>query len=332
MNNTARLLAILLFFPCIAYGEWVKDHADIMGTRVSVELWEPLPGAGRQLIADVFSLINDVDQQFSPYKEASELAKVNRSASSEVIKISQPFNSLIDKSLYYSRISKGAFDITFASVGFYYDYREKIKPDTAQREKLLDAVNYQLIQLDRDKSTVSFKDPRVKIDLGGIAKGYAVDQAAALLKQRGVEHAVISAGGDSYFVGDKRGKPWIVGIRHPRKTGENALVVPMSDYAMSTSGDYERFFIDEETGERVHHIIQPKTGKSARGLISVTVIGPNGFDTDPLSTTVFILGVDKGLSLLNRMPGFDGVLIDSEGKVHFSDGLVEPSKVNDGRH
>ena len=129
-------------------------------------------------------------------------------------------------------------------------------------------------------------------------------------------------------MGDKMGRPWIVGIKNPR-AGENhdsppVIRLPLTDTAISTSGDYERYFIDDTSGERIHHIINPKTGRSATGVISVTVLGPKGVDTDPLSTTVFVLGVEKGLKLVNRLQGIDCVIIDSSGKVHFSTGLSPP--------
>src|SRR5690606_39073535 len=120
--------------------------------------------------------------------------------------------------------------------------------------------------------------PDIRIDLGGIAKGYAVDRAAEILRGYGVEHATVSAGGDSRLMGDKNGRPWIVGIKNPRaEDDKDALPVirlPLTDTAVSTSGDYERYFVDEATGERIHHIINPKTGRSATGVISVTVLGP----------------------------------------------------------
>src|SRR5690606_5680450 len=120
---------------------------------------------------------------------------------------------------------------------------------------------------------------------GGIAKGYAVDRGVAILREHGVRHATLSAGGDSRVLGDKRGQPWLVGVRNPRKGADSvAITLPLVDTAISTSGDYERFFIDAATGERVHHILNPQTGRSVAGITSVSVIGPQGFDTDPLST------------------------------------------------
>lgn len=219
-------------------------------------------------------------------------------------------------------MSGGAFDITFASIGRYYDYRNKLTPSEQQREDLLPAINYRLIHLDTQRNTLWFEHPKLYIDLGGIAKGYAVDKAIAIVQSFGVKHASITAGGDSRVIGDKFGRPWLIGIKNPRADAV-AITLPLEDVAVSTSGDYERYFIDDK-GERVHHIINPRTGKSTSGVNSVTIIGPQGFDTDPLSTTVFVLGEEKGLALINSLPGFDAVIINSSGKVSYSQGLMPP--------
>ena len=178
--------------------------------------------------------------------------------------------------------------------------------------------------LDRQKKAVRYGHPNIKIDLGGIAKGYAIDRAVHILSERGIKHASVSAGGDTRLLGDRRGRPWIAGIKNPRGVQTDiAIKLPLQNEALSTSGDYERFFIDEN-GERIHHILNPKTGNSASSIASVSVIGPNGFDTDPLSTSVFVMGVDKGLKLIDSLTDFEAIIIDEYGKTHYSKGLAEP--------
>src|SRR5690606_16818091 len=158
--------------------------------------------------------------------------------------ISRELATLIDKSLFYSRISGGAFDISFASVGRHYDYRAGEQPDAELRADLLPAINYRLIKLDRQTPALSFGHAQMQIDLGGIAKGYAVDRGVQILRERGVQHATVSAGGDSRVLGDKRGEPWVIGIRNPRgqavdrrreeRVGEEVAVrLPLVDTAIS---------------------------------------------------------------------------------------------------
>jgi thiamine biosynthesis lipoprotein len=325
------MVSALVSSPSLA--EWYSDEQAIMGTAVSVTLWHDNKSKADLAIAAVMEEMRRVDQTFSPYIESSELARVNREAAKGPMSISAELTTIIDKALYFSRLSEGAFDISFASVGRFYDYREKQQPTADQRQQLLEAIDYHLIDLDRAASTVYFKHLHLQIDLGGIAKGYAVDRAIALLQAQGITNASVSAGGDSRLLGDRgNAKPWHIGIKNPRgdrRETDVAILLPLADVAVSTSGDYERFFIDEASGERIHHILNPRTGRSSNGIASVTILGPQGFDTDPLSTAVFVLGVKKGMPLVNKLTGFDCIIIDSAGRVHYSDGLTPPVQTSE---
>lgn len=331
-NFLAIALCWSLAFPAAA--AWHSDTQDIMGTVINVTLWlddgdDPEGLKAKRALAAVMAEMHRIDQQYSPFIASSELSRVNqlagKASAQHPLPISAELASIIAKADHYSRLSSGAFDITFASLARYYDYRKGLQPSAAQFKELLPQINYTFIHLDSKANTVYFDHPKVYIDLGGIAKGFAVDRAADILQKMGVVHANISAGGDSRVMGDKFGKPWLVGIRNPRAQDKNAVAItlPLENCAISTSGDYERFFIDKD-GQRVHHIINPRTGKSAQGLISVSVIGPLGFDTDPLTKTLFILGPEKGLALINSLPGFDAVVITDTGKVLYSQGLTPP--------
>lgn len=300
--------------------DWIKASDDAMGTRVSVEFWSDDDQQARVIADVVLGLMHDVDDQLSPYIKTSELYKVNAEAYKKPVKVSDDFFSLLEKSLYYSRLSGGAFDITYASVGYMYNYRKGKEPSAEQIKEKLPAINYRHIQLNKEDHTVRFTYPNVKIDLGGIAKGYAVDRAIDILKSYGVTSAIVTAGGDSRMLGDRRGKPWIIGIRHPRKKHAFAARIPLQDTAISTSGDYERFFMKGKV--RVHHIINPKSGRSADKVESVSIIAPLAEDSDALSTTVFVLGLKKGMALVNRLPGVDAIIIDSHTRLYYSDGLL----------
>jgi thiamine biosynthesis lipoprotein len=268
-----------------------------------------------------------IDNAYSPYKKSSALSRINRLApkrsAANPLNITPEMTRLLDKALYYGQLTQGAFDITFASLARYYDYRAGTQPTQAQRQQLLPAIDYRHVKLNTAAQTVYYAQPQVVIDLGGIAKGYAVDRALALLRQGGVKHASVSAGGDSRVLGDRRGQPWVVGIKQPRGDAGVAIKVPLTDSAISTSGDYERYFIDAH-GERIHHIINPSTGSSSRELASVSIIGPHSFDTDALSTSVFVLGAQQGLALINQLPAFEAILITRSGKVRYSHGLAPP--------
>jgi len=298
------------------------QQQDIMGTRVSVELWHEDSQQAKHCGEKIFIEMHRIDALMSPYKPDSEISYINNNASIETIDVSDEMLRVIDKSLHFSDISSGAFDITYASIGYRYDYRKQQRPSDQFIESNLSSIDYHHIQL-VDKQ-IHFADSGVRIDLGGIAKGYAVDRALDIISQCDIKEAMVTAGGDSRILGKKRGKPWIIGIQHPRKKDDLALVLPLSDTAVSTSGDYERFYISD--GERVHHIINPVTGRSVNSTWSATVTGPDAMTTDALSTTVFVLGPKKGLALIETLEGIDAVIIDRYGKVHYSSGFQEPDQ------
>ncbi|MFI2812090.1 MULTISPECIES: FAD:protein FMN transferase [Microbulbifer] len=327
-NTVAGCLALLLATPALA--EWHYAREAIMGTEVTVQLWHEDRARAEDLKKAVLAEFRRLDAALSPYRDNSELSQVNRTAATGAVAITDELADLVDKSLWYSEQTGGAFDITYASLGQHYNFRAGRRADTETTEKLLPAIDYHHLQLDREQGTLAFAHPDTRIDLGGIAKGYAVDRAVAILRGAGVHHASVSAGGDARMLGDRRGKPWLVGIRHPREKSKNAAVIPLENTAISTSGDYERFFIDNDES-RVHHIFDPTTGLPAETgetdsdrLISVSVIGPRGFDTDPLSTSVFVLGKKRGLALIDRLPEFEAIVIDSNRQLYFSRGLQQP--------
>ena len=320
-TNITVIILVTIFSLPGAYADWYKQQQDIMGTRISVELWHQNKSLSMQCSDNIFAEMHRLDAMMSPYKPGSEISFINNNAPTTTITISDEMANIIDRSLYFSSISDSAFDITFASIGYRYDYRKQVEPSARMIELSLPSINYRHIDLNNNK--LRFNDSGVRIDLGGIAKGYAVDRAIQIVKQCGIEEALISAGGDTKILGEKQGKSWIIGIQHPRKKNEMALVLPLSNTAISTSGDYQRFFIRD--GQRIHHIINPATGKSAPESWSATVTGPNALATDALSTTIFVLGAKKGIALIETLENFDAVIIDNRGRVHYSSGLHEPA-------
>lgn len=323
MPALAVIAMSLLLAVSPARAEWVRVSGTAMTTQIEMEYWSADPAVAEKAGDAVLALFQQIDRQMSRYREDSELSRLNRKAATEPVKVSDSLFKVLERAVRVSELSNGAFDISFGSVGYLYDYRAKRKPTDDELSDGLAAVNYRSIVLDPETSAVRFLKPGMRLDLGGIAKGYAVDRGIEILQSFGVRHARLSAGGDMRLLGDKRGKPWIVGIRDPRSENRNALVMPLSDVAVSTSGDYERFFVDEG-GERVHHILSPATGKPAKGIQSVTILGSDALTTDGLSTAVFVLGTIDGLTLINSLDGVDAVIIDEMRQVHYSDGLMPP--------
>ena len=316
------LPASVMLFASLAHADWFGERIDLMGTSVSVELWHEDAVEAERLVAAVIAEYRRIDELMSTYKATSEISRVNEAAASAAVPIGEEMFALIERAQEISARSDGAFDISYESVGYLYDFRRRQRPDAAQVSASLVSVDYRAIELDAQLSTIRFAREGMRINLGGIAKGYAVERAAQWLQARGIEHAVLNAGGDTRVLGDRRGQPWVIGIRHPRAEDDVITRLPLVNEAISTSGDYERFF--EEGGERVHHIINPGTGQPTDELMSVTVIGPDAVLTDGLSTTLFVLGMDKGLTLIEDYVGYEAIIVDRSGQLRFSSGLAEP--------
>ena len=305
-----------------AYADWFSDARAMMGTEVSVHLWSDDPEAGRRALEEVFQEASRIDSLMSTYKDESEISKINREAAEGKVVAGDELFGLIQRSLDISVLTHGAFDITYDSVGQHYDFRSRKRPDAGTVEAEREHIDYRLIKLEQATGTVHFLERGVRINLGGIAKGYVVERGIDILRHRGIPNAIVTAGGVSRLLGDRRGRPWMVGIRDPRNDGEVAISVPLVDEAISTSGDYERYF--DEEGIRYHHIIQPSTGQPAGGVHSATVFGPDAVMTDALSTSVFVMGVERGLTLIGSLPDYESIVIDDGGKVFYSNGLMQP--------
>jgi thiamine biosynthesis lipoprotein len=322
-----RLLAGLLLFavmPLAAQAEWFRYTDTAMTTPVELEFWFSDQTAADAIADDVLAVFHQVDHTMSRYREDSELSRVNRHAADNPVPVSSGLFQVLKKARDVAELSGGAFDVSFGSVGYLYDYRAHQQPSDQQIQAQLGHINYHDIILNDAGHTVFYRHKGLLVDLGGIAKGYAVDLGVERLVRAGVRHARLSAGGDMRLLGDKRGRPWLVGVRDPRSHVRNAVVLPLENVAISTSGDYERFFINEK-GERVHHILSPDTGKSVRGVQSVTIIGDDALTTDGLSTAVFVLGPEKGLKMIKKLPGIDAIIIDDQRVMHFSKGLEPPT-------
>jgi thiamine biosynthesis lipoprotein len=298
---------------------WVQREEAIMGTAIRVELWCTDTREGDAATAAVMQEMHRIDRAMSPHKSGSELCRINREAAQRPVPLSAEMWRLVERAVAYSQLTEGAFDISYAAVGQHYDYRARRRPDPATLARARELVGWKKLLLDRQAQTLRFAEPGMRIDLGGFAKGHAIDCAAAILRQRGISHAMVSAGGDSRVIGDRLGRPWSVAIRDPRRAGETVAVLPLEDVSISTSGDYERFF--DVGAERVHHLIDPATGRSPQGVHSVTVLADDGLTCEALSKAVFVMGPARGLALIESVPGADAVVVDATGTLHWSSNL-----------
>jgi thiamine biosynthesis lipoprotein len=296
----------------------------LMDTLVTIHVVADSEETADRAMAKAFQEIGKLDTLLNFFSDKSELALINRNAGVSGVRVSPETLEVIERSVYASEKSGGAFDVTIGPEISLWNFFEKKKPnDTTVRERL-GLVNYKLLVLDQEKSTVGLKKKGMLIDLGAIAKGYGADKAVEALKRQGIKSGLVAVAGDIKAFGLKQdGKPWRIGIRNPRQKGKDDEIlatVEITDMAISTSGDYERFFIVD--GERYHHILDPLTGYPARGCQSVSVMAKDGVSTDSFSTAVFVLGPEKGMTLLQQL-GFEGMIVDREGKIHITPGMKD---------
>ena len=287
-----------------------RETRFLLGTMVEITVKGEEEVLAREAIEQAFREVEKIDDLMSPFKEDSEISRLNREGDRGPIRVSQDTFRVIRESLRFSELSDGAFDITIAPLLDLWDSSRKNKqlPEAEELREVLTLVNYGNILLDEEKRTVEFREKGMNINLGGIAKGYAVDKAIERLRHRGIKRAIVDAGGDLYLLGRPFDKDfWVIGLRHPRKRGEILGVVKARDEAVATSGDYEDYFILD--GKRYSHLLTPYTGKPVEGMLSVTVLAENALKADGLSTTIFVLGAEKGLKLANRLEGVEAIII-----------------------
>jgi len=304
----------------VARGGWMQRRQPIMGTEVSVQLWAEDRARGAAAMAAVMAEMQRIERSFSPYRADSELSLVNAAAGSGAVPLSDELYRLVVQAIGFSRLSGGAFDISYASAGVLYDYRAGVAPDDAKLAAAVRAIGWQALLLDAPTHTLRFGKPGMRIDLGGFAKGHAVDTSCAILRRHGVRHAIVAAGGDSRVLGDRLGQPWTVAIRDPRDPKQVVAVLPLVDTAVSTSGDYGRCFVRD--GVRHHHLLDPRSGRSPSHLRSVTVLADDGLTAEALGKAVFVLGIEAGFNLVRQLPGVDVVVVDDRGALHCTEGLA----------
>jgi thiamine biosynthesis lipoprotein len=319
------LILLTAVFSCSPGKDSVyKKTMPLMDTIVSITVVAESSDTAEKAIEIAFAQIGRFGDLINFYSDNSELAEINRNAGVHSVKVSPQTLDVIGKAVSASEKSGGAFDPTIGPIVKLWDFLNKKKPTESEIVKALPLVNYKDILIDRADSTIFLKRKGMMIDLGGIAKGYAVDLAVESLKKEGILSGLVSIAGDIRTFGMKPDKrPWIIGIKNPRQTGEKDELVAkirLSEKAISTSGDYERYFISEDM--RYHHLLDPKTGMPTSGCRSVSIVTDRAVDTDAFSTAIFILGAVKGMKVVKEM-GMDAMIIDSSGTIHMTDAIKE---------
>lgn len=325
-NETYLLLVLLL---CLMLSSCSPDRLSsyqknkaLLDTYVTITVVADSQEAADKAIENAFDVIEKFGNLVNFFSDKSELSAINRNAGIREVRVSPETLATIERAVFVSEKSGGAFDPTIGPEIKLWDFIKKIRPTDDEIKKNLPLVNYKNIIIDRGRSTVFLKKQDMLLDLGGIAKGYAADLAVQSLKQKGITSGLVAVAGDIKAFGLKPDKkPWVVGIKNPRQKSIDDEIIAklsLSNKGISTSGDYERyFFID---GQRFHHLLVPATGQPAYSCQSVSVITDEGAINDAFSTALFILGPEKGLALAKEM-GMDAMIIDNQGTIHTTSGL-----------
>jgi thiamine biosynthesis lipoprotein len=296
-----------------------ERNVGVMGTTLQIRVFAPDESLAIQAVDAAEAELRRVEDLMTDWRP-SPLSSLNAAAGEGPVVVPRELAAIVARSQEVGRLTLGAFDITYAGVGRLWNFKTKppIVPDAVAIQEALATVGAARIRVNAETNTVTLPD-HMTVGLGGIAKGYGVDRAMQVLLDLGIQHAIVNAGGDLKALGREGGKPWEIAVKHPRDPERVIAVIGLSNAAMVTSGDYERFF--EHEGQRFHHILDPRTGYPSNGAMSATVIAPSAEFADALATALCVLGAEEGFKIIESMKRIEAIVIDMAGDPHATSGL-----------
>ncbi len=313
------ILCVLIgIFYGVVYRRSTESRSQIhMGTVCEITMVDFSSSGRAKAFEDAFRMIKVSEERMSIFDDKSDVMRINKYAFQQPVYVSQDVIFIIEQSIYFSNITQGAFDITTLPLSRLWGFASQSRtfPSPDEIKSTLNNIGYHNIKLGEDekgKRYIKFDGEGVEIDLGGVAKGYVCDLVVTSLKRNGIKSALVNIGGTIFAYGKPLGKKnWTVGIRHPRDSRKINQTVILDEKAISTSGDYEQFFMHE--GKRYSHILDPNSGYPVQDIISVSVIAPSAMVADALSTGIFVLGVEEGLLLARRLEGVEAYIVYQDG-------------------
>ena len=336
MRGTARAVAIVALIAASAAcrgsardaaggARLVERAGVVMGSELRLTAWTVDEAAARAAFDAVFAEFERLEAQMSTWRPNSDVLRVNAAAGVQAVAVAPDVREVLRRARQISEWTDGTFDVTFGALTdvwkFDHDQDNSIPTPQAIRARL-PLIDYRQIEIDDRAGTVFLKRTGMKIHLGGIGKGYAVERALGILRRAGLRDFMIQAGGDLYVGGHKDGRPWRLGINDPRgAAGQSFATVDLTDSTFSTSGDYARFFMKD--GVRYHHILDLSTGQPARLCRSVTIVAGSPVLADAIAKGVFILGPVTGMALVERIPDLEAVIVSATNEVLVSSGLKD---------
>ncbi len=327
---TAVLLAAAVLQCSCARRGSRKEARLLMGTTVEITIAGESPALAQAATAKAFREIERVEAVFSTYREDSEVSRINLHAG-EQVSVSGETVALLKTGRFFGELSGGCFDVTVRPLLVAWGFRdgEPHMPAQADIDSALGLVGWDKVVLTEEPPAVRLSVPGMGIDLGGLAKGYAVDRAVAVLKQEGVRSALVNAGGDLFAFGPgPGGDTWRIGIEHPRQERKLVVIVEIRDSAVTTSGDYRSYFLAD--GVRYSHIMDPRTGRPALSAASATVVAPAAAQADAMATALVVMGAQEGLALVEGLEGVEAMVVEESADgtlVRMSTGMGEIARV-----
>ncbi len=295
----------------------------LMGNRFEISLVGDDAAEAEKHIDSAVAEISRIEKLLTTFSDDSQTNEINHNAGIQPVKVDREVFEIIARSLRISDLTQGAFDITYGSIDkslWNFDVNMKQLPDAETARKSVRLINYRNVLLDTENCTVFLKEQGMRIGFGGIGKGYAAERAKQVLKEQGVASGIVNASGDLTAWGvQPNGEKWTVGIANPDSSHEIFSYMVLTDMAVATSGNYEKFAMID--GKKYSHTINPRTGLPVTGIKSVTIITTNAEIADAMATPVMIMGIRTGLDLINQMKNIEAVIIDDDNKLYTSDNI-----------
>lgn len=299
-----------------------KKRLTLMGSRFDITVIANNEEESEEYIQVAIDEIKRIERLISSWDPNSQTSLINKNAGIRPVKVDQELFELIERSIRLSKLTDGAFDISYASMDriWKFDGSMKEMPSDEKIRGSVSKVGYENIKLDKQQGAVYLAKKGMKIGFGAIGKGYAADKAKKLLQEKGIKGGIINASGDMNTWGKQvNGNPWKVGITNPLNKNKIFALFPLDNNAVVTSGNYEKYVVFN--GTRYTHIIDPRTGYPSSGIVSVSVFAPKAELADALATSIFVMGTDTGINFINQIKGVDCIVVDDTGKVHSSKGI-----------
>lgn len=322
------VFALIVLFTSAVSGQKIYKRAlSMLGSPFEITVVANDSISGEKALDMAVAEVRRVENLISDWKPDTEISAVNRNAGKQAVKVSNEVFDLVSRSLKISELTEGAFDVSYASMDriWKFDGSMTAMPTPEAIQKSVEKVGYHNIIMDTKNKTIFLKNEGMKIGLGGIGQGYIADNIKALLIANGFQSGIVNVSGDvSAWGAMPDGKPWTVGIVNPMNKNKIFATFPLIDSAVETSGSYEKFVVFD--GKRYSHIIDPRTGYPAMGIVSVSVFSKQTEISDALATSIFVMGKDVGLNLINQLKGIECIIIDDQGKIHSSEGIKLETK------